>query len=121
MYALVEAGASVDFETTRRRTALALACVQGSEDAIHKCIGLGADVNRVNNDGMSTLILAAEAQAVEAIRVLIRAGADVDYRADRRAGDAAGHTALSWASARMKLQVVQAITGAAQGGTAGLV
>jgi hypothetical protein len=36
---------------------------------------------------------------VEAIRLVIRAGADTGFRADKRAGDAAGHTALSWASA----------------------
>ena len=121
LFTLVEAGAQVDHETSRRRTALGMACSQGaSDDTINKLIGLGANVSHVNGDGMSVLMLAAEAQAVEAIRVIIRAGADTEFKADKRAGDAAGHTALSWASARMKLQSVAAITNASHGGGDGV-
>ena len=117
IFTLIEAGAQVDHESSRRRTALGMACAQGaSTDSINKLVGLGANVSHINGDGMSILMLAAEAQSIEAIRLVIKAGADTGFRADKRAGDAAGHTALSWASARMKLESVKAITNASQGG-----
>ena len=50
VYALVENGAVVDFETSKSRTALITAVVNGNLDMVKKLVEHGANVNFVNRD-----------------------------------------------------------------------
>lgn len=50
VYALIENGAVVDFETSKNRTALMMAAINGNMEMVKKLVELGANVNYVNRD-----------------------------------------------------------------------
>jgi ankyrin repeat protein len=58
---------------------LAVAASLGCSDAIKQFIRNGADVNQVDQNGVTALFGAAQHQQVEAIRILLENGADPDY------------------------------------------
>ncbi|KAJ3112420.1 hypothetical protein HDU96_004563 [Phlyctochytrium bullatum] len=91
--ALLDAGAEVDARNDFGTTALAFACAEGSDvsDRISLLIKRGASVNPPSRDKSSPLIEAARSQNLDAIKTLLKAGADVDW-VDRK-----GETALHYA------------------------
>ena len=77
MCALVNAGADPNIADSWGNTGLHLA-VQGgsSKHVLEEIIAHGADVNAVNNEGATALMLACETWQKEFVNVLLRAGAD---------------------------------------------
>ena len=86
MCALVNAGADPNITDSWGNTGLHL-LVQGgsSKHILEAIIAHGADVNAVNNEGATALMLACETGQKDAVNILLRAGADtsiVDVHAD---------------------------------------
>ena len=61
------------------KTALTWAAAQGNEDAIKMLLSAKADVNAVDLDGNSPLMLAAKYGYPDVVQTLINAGANVNY------------------------------------------
>jgi cytohesin len=81
--ALVEAGGDVNKLDSNRRTALHHASQYGLTEGVrYLCVERGADVNKsaTDGDGHTPLTRASEFGRVEAARVLLEAGADVNKR-----------------------------------------
>ncbi|KAL8602355.1 hypothetical protein ACOMHN_022868 [Nucella lapillus] len=75
---LLQAGASVNFQDPGgRRSALHWACMGRGTEVVRYLIGRGADVNALNRDNMSPVMLAALHSHQAAVRPLVEAGACV--------------------------------------------
>ena len=81
--ALLKAEADVNAKSNDGFTALMLAA-QFSQDpkVVETLIDEGADVNAKNNDGATVLMLAAMYQKIDAVKALLKAGADANVIAD---------------------------------------
>ena len=66
----------------REDTRLMRECREGSEAAVHRLLGLKADVNVRNNESTTPLILASQEGRVAFVHVLIAAGVDVNHVCD---------------------------------------
>ncbi|PYS42270.1 MAG: hypothetical protein DMG14_04530, partial [Acidobacteria bacterium] len=71
---------------------LYLACVNGNPAMIEKLLKAGADANAVSNEGETVLMTAARTGNVDAVKVLLARGADVNAKETWH-----GETALMWA------------------------
>ncbi len=76
-------------------TPLSEAAVVGNAAVIRKLLKAGADVEAANADGQTALMIVARSSNVEAAKLLIKAGANVNAREHWR-----GQTALMWAAAQ---------------------
>ena len=95
--ALIRAGANVNAKNKYDVTPLALAADQGSTAVLDLLLKAGAKPNDpVNfvNAGETPLMHAARSANVDAVRLLVRAGADVNAKESW-----SGQTALMWAAA----------------------
>ena len=83
---LLNAGADTSIVSVYGNTWLHFAVLGGSNKAIlHRIFDHGTDVNAVNNEGATSLMLACETGQRESVNVLLRAGADtpiVDVHGD---------------------------------------
>jgi ankyrin repeat protein len=104
LYVKAGAGASINAKDVRGWTALMydVRRVYAAEESA-VMIAAGANVNEVNEEGKTALMLAAETGSLEIVRTLIDAGATIDAR------DKQGRTALMWAlfNREKKLERVQ--------------
>ncbi|KAK3602164.1 hypothetical protein CHS0354_029169 [Potamilus streckersoni] len=70
-------------ETGSRCTPLSLAVQYGHHNIMSLLVGKGADVNKKNKDGLSSLHIAVLKNNIEAVHYLLRAGAKVNAPDDR--------------------------------------
>ncbi|MBR1671491.1 MAG: ankyrin repeat domain-containing protein, partial [Fretibacterium sp.] len=84
--ALAAAGASVNRQSRQGMTALMVAAASGNEAGVSALIALSADVSLKDEDGLTALAHAVQAQAdgTAVVERLVRAGAEVDARAERQ-------------------------------------
>ena len=73
---------------------IALASLNGSASMLARLLAAGADANRAQPEGETAVMTAARTGRVEAVRILLDHGADVDAAEQWR-----GQTALMWAAA----------------------
>jgi uncharacterized protein len=85
-------------------TPLALASTNGNAGILERLLKAGVDVNSTVSGGETALMAAARADRVDAVKVLLTYGANVNARETFR-----GQTALMWASARNNLQVAKTL------------
>jgi len=76
--AYVEAGVPVNLTDASGNTLLMLAAYHGHASVVSVLAGLGADVNRVNDNGQSPLAGAVFKAEPDVVRALVEAGADPD-------------------------------------------
>ena len=79
----------------------------GTESELAVALAAGPDLERVGSSGMSALAIAADAGNAGAVRKLLEAGVQPDFRADR-----AAMSALMLAAGRASLDVVEALLAA---------
>jgi ankyrin repeat protein len=104
---LIRAGAKVNARNDLGVTPLALAAQQGSAAIIERLVGARAAPNdpvNLVNAGETPLMHAARAGSVEAVKVLARAGADLNAKEAWN-----GQTALMWAAAEAHGAVVETL------------
>src|SRR4051812_1647988 len=95
--ALISAGANVNAKNRYGVTPLALAADQGNPAVLDILLKVGAKPNDpVNfvNSGETPLMHAARSSKIDAVKLLVRAGADVNAKENWN-----GQTALMWAAA----------------------
>jgi uncharacterized protein len=97
--ALIAAGANLDHRDEQGMTPLAIAAKNGNLPVARALIGGGANVNSVIQ-GRSLLMLVVERNSLLMAQVLIKAGADVNYRSS------AGDTALQIAQGKNMADLV---------------
>jgi len=105
--ALIRAGANVNAKNNYGVTPFALAAKQGNPAIIEQLLKAGVDPNDPINFANSTetpLLHAARAGNIDAVNLLIRAGAKVNAREGWN-----GQTPLAWAAAEGHAAVVQAL------------
>jgi uncharacterized protein len=103
---LLAKGASVSPKDGYGRTALTFAAQKGLTDVIRLLLECKADVNAKESVGGTTpLIMASYNGRLDAAKLLIESGAQVDFK------DTNGETALLWASAQEDPQVVEFLIG----------
>lgn len=78
--ALVSRGAAVDARTRYQSTPLMRAARHGRAKAVERLICLGADMNAIDQDGMSACRLARKYQHGEVLELLLRNGGSVQPR-----------------------------------------
>merc|ERR1712166_1217880 len=76
---LTAARASVDFETSKGKTALTQAAICGEIDAVHQLLRCGADVNRETRMGRTALTMAVYRGEGSVVECLLAADASVDH------------------------------------------
>jgi ankyrin repeat protein len=97
---LIAAGADVNIANRNGATPLTLACTNASARAIERLLKAGADPKAAPS-GASPLIACAGARAVDAVRLLIAAGADVNTTDSWK-----NQTPLMWAAAEDHADIV---------------
>lgn len=82
--ALLEAGAEVDATDASGRTALCIAAARGNVAALERLVAYGAEVDFVVDEGYARtpLLDAVSGGRIEVVRVLVDAGADVNYEGE---------------------------------------
>ncbi len=82
---LLSAGANVNHQSRQGMTALMVAAVTGNEPVVKELLAWSADVSLRDEEGMTALAQAVQAQEdnAEVMKLLIRAGSEVDTRAER--------------------------------------
>jgi RNA polymerase primary sigma factor len=90
-------------ERERLRPTLRLAVLRGLESAVREQLRRGANVNAVDHQGRTPLLLAAAAGHLRVCQCLVAAGADTE------ATDADGHDAVALASAQNHASIVTLI------------
>ncbi len=101
---LIEAGADVEAPNDYGVTPFALAARQGHADLLRRLLGIGVDPDdprHAVNAGETPLLAAARSGQVEAVDVLLDAGANVDAQETWN-----GQSALMWAAAEGHAAVV---------------
>jgi len=98
-------GLLVDDVSASGATALTMAALEGELAAVDLLLAHGADVNGVDGEHFSPLMLAAMAGHVDVVTTLIGRGAKIDLTQmtdDKKAGgqSQSGRTALHWAAAQ---------------------
>lgn len=88
---IVKAGVDVNARSKRRETALMASAVTGMAD--EDLLSAGAEVNAVNDDGMTALMLLVQRAHPEEVETLLKAGADAGMK------DSKGRTALDYLNA----------------------
>lgn len=81
----VSSGASVNaHESKERYTPVHVAAMSGNTKAMHAMIANGADINAVDEDGRTALMMALFRQQAETSVALVQAGADLEARDKRK-------------------------------------
>ena len=101
---LIRAGANVKARNDYGSTPMSEAAVAGSAVLLEKLLKAGADVESPNADGQTALMIVSRTSRVDAARVLLRNGANVNAVEQWR-----GQTALMWASAQGQPAMVQVL------------
>src|SRR5579864_4548127 len=99
---LIGSGASVKAANRYGVTPLSLACLNGNAAMIESLLKAGADPNSSLPGEESALMTASRTGKVDAVKVLIAHGANVNFKESKR-----GQTALMWAAAEGNTAVVQ--------------
>ena len=73
------------------------ACKQGRSDKVKQLLERGTDFNSKNLQGLTPLHCAIQGGSLEAVRLLVEAGADILDSAKLRAGTGSGKTAVHYA------------------------
>jgi len=109
--ALITAGAIINAESTKGRSALMFASRYGYEGIVRRLLEAGANVNHTARDQSrwSALIAAAYEGHVGTVRLLLEFGADAELR------DSRGRTAQKWAKKRRHSAVEQVLRQHSQG------
>ncbi|NIN35022.1 MAG: hypothetical protein GTO60_07995, partial [Gammaproteobacteria bacterium] len=80
------------------------ACINKNNGMVIKLLDAGADPNALMVTGVSALMKCSQTGAVEGVRALIKAGADVNISESRN-----GQTALMWAISSAQAPIVNAL------------
>jgi ankyrin repeat protein len=99
---LLKAGADVSLANNYGATPMGLAAEVGNAEIIKLLLEAGANADSPNPDGQTALLAVARTGNVKAAELLVKYGATVDAR--ERWG---GQTALMWASARRRPEMMQ--------------
>ena len=101
---LIEAGADVNVETDNGNFPLLVAAARGNANTIQQLLDAGADANHQNQTKKDTaLILASDNDHLEAVELLLKAGADPRLKNMR------GKTALMYAKGRGYGKIVKTL------------
>ena len=76
----IEAGVDVNAKNNDGVTALMVAAINNTADAVNALISAGADVNAKDNGGWTALMRAADHNTADVVNALIQAGADVNAK-----------------------------------------
>jgi ankyrin repeat protein len=101
---LMRAGADVNAANEYGVTPLSLACVNRNIAMVEKFLRAKANPNSPQLTGETALMTCARTGSVDAVRLLLEFGADVNAKESHR-----GQTALMWAAAEKHPEVVQAL------------
>jgi len=107
---LIRAGADVNVANRYGVTPLSLAAAEGNARLLDALIKAGADVRKADaalHDGRTLLMLSARTGSVEALRLLLSKGANVNAVETRT-----GTTALMWAALENRAEAVRVLTNA---------
>jgi ankyrin repeat protein len=107
---LIRAGADVNVANRYGVTPLSLAAAEGNARLLDALIKAGADVRKADaalHDGRTLLMLSARTGSVEALRLLLSKGANVNAVETRT-----GTTALMWAALENRAEAVRLLTNA---------
>ena len=91
---LIDAGADIEAQTSRRSTPLHWACEGGELDIVEMLVEAGADVSVVDDDGYTCLILAVDVGHTETVRTLL-CMTEVDVNQSNAEGNTPLHFAVS--------------------------
>jgi ankyrin repeat protein len=89
----LKVGSKYEARLSNRRTPLMEAAWNGQEEAVQVLLDLGANINAVDDHGMTTLIRAARCGYEKLVKILLSRGADAAVK------DKKGWTAEKWLSA----------------------
>lgn len=103
---LIDAGARVDVVNEFGSTPMAEAATTGNAAVIGKLLAAGADPDSPGADGQTALMVVARSDSIDAARLLIEHGADVNARERWRQ-----QTALMWAAAQKQAEMVRLLIG----------
>jgi ankyrin repeat protein len=108
---LLDAGADPDIlDRQSGETALTMAAGRNNADIVDRLLKHGADPNRANKQYETALIKAVSNTNRNMIRSLIEAGADPEWQ------DFTGHSAVWYAQARRRQDIVNMLKSGAHGG-----
>lgn len=115
---LLSNGSQADINTPHasQRTPLMVAASCGHEDVVRQLLDAGADVDSVNNSGMTALALAVKGRNAGTAAMLLAAGADPNRKDSERGNRTApsrttGSTPLARAAAAGLAELVEAMLG----------
>jgi ankyrin repeat protein len=107
---LIRAGADVNVANRYGVTPLSLAAAEGNARLLDALVKAGADVRKADaalHDGRTLLMLSARTGSVDALRLLLSKGANVNAVETRT-----GTTALMWAALENRAEAVRVLTNA---------
>jgi ankyrin repeat protein len=104
---LIRAGAKVNARNEYGATPMSEAAVVADPAMLEALLAAGADVESPNADGQTVLMVVARTSQVDAARVLLKRGANVNAVEQWR-----GQTALMWAAAQQQPAMVKALLAA---------
>jgi ankyrin repeat protein len=107
---LIRAGADVNVANRYGVTPLSLAAAEGNARLLDALVKAGADVRKADaalHDGRTLLMLSARTGSVDALRLLLSKGANVNAVETRT-----GTTALIWAALENRAEAVRVLTNA---------
>lgn len=102
---LVQAGANINIVDKDGQTALMIACSKGYTELVKFLIVKGAHLKAVDTAGFNALTFAASNGHLGCVQALINAGIDLNMRVRQN-----GYTALAYAAAATKTDLVKALT-----------
>jgi uncharacterized protein len=103
--ALVDAGANVNAPDEYGETPVTLAAANGDAAMLERLLAAGGYARAARWNGETAVMIAAGAGSLDAVRALVRHGADVNVAEPR-----SGQTALMWAAAEGHHDVVAGLT-----------
>jgi uncharacterized protein len=104
MKVLIEAGADVNIQNIRKRTALMMAIERESQKVVNLLIASNADVNSVDRNGRTALMIACMNGSIDKARILLDKGSQVNLLDDE--GSTALMKAVKLSTARNNHNVI---------------